>query len=228
MVKKIIIAVELCISLFLFSIGFAGWYLKTSDDLINNDNGYFFTDDVYSINDVGISYGESLDKFTYCKEFNVSSNREIISFAQTALSFTINLDKNVIDSLDYEMEKLYYLEVSCYYIGDIDLFTDDSIISSPDSLMIMISDLPNLYFIEEITKSKISYNNMYLYSLDCKIPIKSYDMASLYSLSKSYNKSNNVAIKFKYQFENSSNISSENFEKLKSLEYFYSISVEPK
>lgn len=234
MLKKLGILLEALTILSLIGVGFASWEITQDKTISKTENGGLLVDQVFDVSDVGISYiANSAKGFTYYQEIDPTTNETSNYFDRTTLSFSIYLNRTVLQKFEYDMPEIYYLEVKLYYISSsVDLFTNNTLITAPSSLKCSLQNIENLFVTAPIQVSKTNYGtNQYLYSLTANVPLKVSDAPCLYNLALSDNKptSGSIPIDIAFEFTNPTTLLTSNyFDEVCNISYNYSLSVNSK
>lgn len=226
--KNIFSILTIFSALSLFSIGFSSWQIIDQSDHKSASIEDFspVLDDIFSIDDIGITANTNIGKFTYY----IDSSTNEYHFSSTDLTFSVTADKSKFEELEYDDTKKYYLELEIYYENSsgFDLFTISDYINAPEETEITLSDIVTSPLKTAVTASK----NGDKYSLTTKIPVKSSTESSLYNLVYMYNnvdKNNNgkvyAELEIKLPFINPTDKLKNNFSSLKSMQLHTTLSV---
>ncbi len=113
--KNIFLYLMIFSSLSLFSIGFSSWQIidqntEKSNSVVIDD---VIADEIFDISDIGITASSEIGKFTYY--IDSTNEDKQYYFSSTNLTFNIVADKTKMEELEYDDEKLYYLELEVFY-----------------------------------------------------------------------------------------------------------------
>lgn len=233
MLKKIGILLEIFSTLSLLGVGFASWEIS-QDRVINIENGELIVDQVFDVSDVGISYvSNSAQGFTYYQEIDPNTSEVTNYFDRTTLSFSIYLNRNVLENFDYDNPQIYYLEIKVFYISStIDLFTETTFITAPSQLKCALKNIESQFILTNLVANKKNYGaDQFIYSLTANVPLKVTDAPCLYNLAifDIKSTSGSVPIDILFEFTNpTERLTNTYFTDVCDLSYHYSLSIQAK
>ena len=241
--KKIISLLLVLASVSLMGTGFSAWLIVADPQNIATDQSTINVSNVIELKtgEVGIymagigsytNYKTNPDNLSFYKEVDNTSSTTSYGFISTNMSMQFIINKNLFNAqyTDYDDYTRYYLDCSISYTGTEDIFSDDSILITPEYAITSISNFDSQAIKTTISTSKVALDSTnYKCSISTSIPIKSSTENCLFNLME-YDISNPALVPFTthFKFKENTSLTEEQYQALSSLTYTYTIQLKGK
>lgn len=240
--KKMISLLLVLASVSLMCTGFSAWLIVADPENVATDQSTINVSNVIELKtgEVGIymagignytNYETNPDNLSFYKEVDNTSSTISYGFISTIMSMQFVISESQFNDsyLDYDDYSRYYLDCSISYTGTEDIFSNDSILITPEYAITSISNFDSQAIKSTISTSKVALDSTnYKCTISTSIPIKSSTENCLFNLME-YDIANAVVpFTTHFKFNENTVLTKTQYDALSSLTYTYTIQLKGK